>query len=117
MDLLPSRRKISYSLLLVLATLLIASTTARHVKKEGQVKEKHVPRVKTKPRKVECRDEPKTCKKQADLAEGKPLVSRAKFSSLKISFMVVQGQPVDSSIELAEYLSALGGISSFKYHF
>ena len=79
MDLLSSRRKISCSLLLVLATLLNASTSARHVKKEGQVKEKHSPRDMTKPHKVECRDQRRTCEKQAELAEGKPLVSHVNF--------------------------------------
>ena len=79
MDLLSSRRKISCSLLLVLATLLIASTSARHVKKEGQVIEKHRPRDMTKPHKVECKDQRRTCEKEAALAEGKPLVSCVNF--------------------------------------
>lgn len=80
MDLLSSRGKISCSLLLALATLLITSTSAGHVKKEGQeVKEKDSLRDMTRPYKVECEDQRRTCEKLAELAEGKPLVSRVNF--------------------------------------
>lgn len=50
------------------------------MKKEGQeVKEKDSLRDMTRPHKVECEDQRRTCEKLAELAEGKPLVSRVNF--------------------------------------